>query len=80
MQLEFFGAAGEVTGSCHILRVGGATLLLDCGLIQGGERPHLRNLGAGFARHIVFCGDVGQYESPILRDPQTLRRYQWILR
>jgi len=43
MQLEFFGAAGEVTGSCHILRVGGATLLLDCGLIQGGERPDLRN-------------------------------------
>ena len=25
MQLEFFGAAGEVTGSCHILRVGGQT-------------------------------------------------------
>jgi metallo-beta-lactamase family protein len=43
MQLEFFGAAGEVTGSCHILRVGGATVLLDCGLIQGGERPDLRN-------------------------------------
>ena len=45
MQLEFFGAAGEVTGSCHILRVGRATLLLDCGLIQGGERPDLRNRG-----------------------------------
>jgi metallo-beta-lactamase family protein len=43
MQLEFFGAAGEVTGSCHILRIGRATLLLDCGLIQGGERPDLRN-------------------------------------
>jgi metallo-beta-lactamase family protein len=43
MQLEFFGAAGEVTGSCHILRVRGATLLLDCGMIQGGERPELRN-------------------------------------
>jgi metallo-beta-lactamase family protein len=42
-QLEFFGAAGEVTGSCHILRAGAATLLLDCGLIQGGERPDLRN-------------------------------------
>jgi Cft2 family RNA processing exonuclease len=23
MQLQFFGAAGEVTGSCHILTVGG---------------------------------------------------------
>ena len=43
MQLEFFGAADEVTGSCHILRVGRATLLLDCGLIQGGEHPERRN-------------------------------------
>ncbi|MCS6947412.1 MAG: MBL fold metallo-hydrolase [Steroidobacteraceae bacterium] len=43
MQLEFFGAAGEVTGSCHILRVGGRVLLLDCGLIQGGRDAPLRN-------------------------------------
>ena len=43
MHLEFFGAAGEVTGSCHILTVGGRTLLLDCGLIQGGEHPDERN-------------------------------------
>ena len=35
MELEFFGAAREVTGSCHILRVGGRTVLLDCGLFQG---------------------------------------------
>ena len=37
MELEFFGAAGEVTGSCHILRVGGHQVLLDCGQIQGGR-------------------------------------------
>ena len=35
MQLEFYGAADGVTGSCHILRVGGRQLLLDCGLVQG---------------------------------------------
>jgi len=35
VELEFFGAAREVTGSCHILRVGGRTVLLDCGLFQG---------------------------------------------
>jgi metallo-beta-lactamase family protein len=35
MELEFFGAAREVTGSCHVLRVGGKTVLLDCGLFQG---------------------------------------------
>lgn len=43
MHVEFFGAAGEVTGSCHILHVGERTLLLDCGLIQGGQSPDKRN-------------------------------------
>ena len=43
MHLEFFGAAGEVTGSCHILSVGGRRILLDCGLIQGGPGPDERN-------------------------------------
>jgi metallo-beta-lactamase family protein len=35
MQLEFYGAADGVTGSCHIIRVGDHQLLLDCGLVQG---------------------------------------------
>ena len=35
MFLEFLGAAGEVTGSCHALHVGDRTILLDCGLFQG---------------------------------------------
>ena len=43
MQLEFFGAAGEVTGSCHIVRAGGRQLLLDCGMIQGGADAAARN-------------------------------------
>src|SRR6188474_2597666 len=43
MLLEFFGAAGEVTGSCHILRVAGRQLLLDCGMIQGGADAPARN-------------------------------------
>ncbi|MCC7414389.1 MAG: hypothetical protein IT495_22430 [Gammaproteobacteria bacterium] len=43
MELEFFGAAGEVTGSCHIVRVGGQQILLDCGLIQGGSDAEQRN-------------------------------------
>jgi metallo-beta-lactamase family protein len=43
MQLEFFGAAGEVTGSCHIVRAGGRELLLDCGMIQGGADAPARN-------------------------------------
>jgi metallo-beta-lactamase family protein len=43
VELEFFGAAGEVTGSCHILRANGRQLLLDCGLIQGGRDAPRRN-------------------------------------
>ncbi len=43
MDIEFFGAAGEVTGSCHILRVQGRTVLLDCGLIQGSRKDEARN-------------------------------------
>ena len=43
MELEFFGAAGHVTGSCHILRINGSTVLLDCGLIQGGDRDEMKN-------------------------------------
>ncbi|MEE4218388.1 MAG: MBL fold metallo-hydrolase [Xanthomonadales bacterium] len=43
MKLEFFGAAGEVTGSCHILHVGGRKVLLDCGMIQGSRKDEDRN-------------------------------------
>ncbi|HPF26120.1 MAG TPA: MBL fold metallo-hydrolase [Steroidobacteraceae bacterium] len=43
MELEFFGAAGEVTGSCHIVRAAGKQLLLDCGMIQGGRDAPARN-------------------------------------
>ena len=35
MQLQFYGAAGQVTGSCHILECNGSRMLLDCGMIQG---------------------------------------------
>jgi metallo-beta-lactamase family protein len=35
MELTFHGAAREVTGSCHIVRHAGKTILLDVGLFQG---------------------------------------------
>ena len=35
MKLTFFGAAGEVTGSCHLVEASGKRILLDCGLYQG---------------------------------------------
>jgi metallo-beta-lactamase family protein len=35
VELTFVGAAREVTGSCHLLRVNGSTVALDCGMFQG---------------------------------------------
>jgi metallo-beta-lactamase family protein len=35
MEIEFVGAAREVTGSCHIVRANGKTVMLDCGMFQG---------------------------------------------
>jgi metallo-beta-lactamase family protein len=35
VELTFVGAAREVTGSCHLLRVNGRTVALDCGMFQG---------------------------------------------
>jgi metallo-beta-lactamase family protein len=43
IQVQFFGAAGEVTGSCHLVRVGERRILLDCGLIQGDRKAEARN-------------------------------------
>lgn len=45
VEIEFAGAAREVTGSCHILRVSGKTILLDCGLFQGKRHEtHEKNV------------------------------------
>lgn len=59
MQLQFFGAAGEVTGSCHWLRAAGKNILLDCGMIQGGREEHERNAAA-------FPFDLQQVDAVVL--------------
>jgi metallo-beta-lactamase family protein len=38
MEITFHGAAQTVTGSQHLLRVNGYTLLLECGLFQGRRK------------------------------------------
>ena len=37
MQIEFIGAAHEVTGSCHFVRYGDRRFLVDCGMEQGAD-------------------------------------------
>ena len=42
-QLQYFGATEQVTGSLYVVRVDGQTVLLECGLIQGGRTDEKRN-------------------------------------
>jgi len=51
MKLTFWGAAGTVTGSMHLVEAAGKRFLLDCGLNQGRRRDaDARN------RHLPFSG------------------------
>lgn len=43
MQLGFFGAAGTVTGSRHLLTAHGRKILVDCGMFQGLKVLRERN-------------------------------------
>ena len=45
MDVEFHGAAGEVTGSMHLVEAAGRRILLDCGMLQGGRALEARNAG-----------------------------------
>lgn len=37
MKLTFCGAAGTVTGSCHLVELDNMSILVDCGMFQGGS-------------------------------------------
>ena len=41
--LTFFGATGQVTGSCYLLENDNFRLLLDCGLFQGSKDTEAQN-------------------------------------
>ena len=58
-ELQFFGATERVTGSLYVLRAGPHVLLLECGLVQGGEDEELRNREA-------FPVDVEQLDAVVL--------------
>ncbi|MGV8921836.1 MAG: MBL fold metallo-hydrolase RNA specificity domain-containing protein [Thermomonas sp.] len=43
MRVHFHGAAGEVTGSMHLVEVAGKRVLLDCGMCQGSAEMEASN-------------------------------------
>ncbi len=41
--LTFFGATGQVTGSCYLLETGSHRILLECGMFQGTKETEKQN-------------------------------------
>ncbi|MEZ6123590.1 MAG: MBL fold metallo-hydrolase [Planctomycetaceae bacterium] len=70
MRLTFLGAAGEVTGSQHLIETDSRRILLDCGLFQGREsetrpknetfhcRPRQLDAVILSHAHIDHCGNL----------------------
>ena len=59
MRIQFNGAAHTVTGSQHLLELGGRRLLLDCGLYQGKRQE-------SYARNQNFAFDPPDLDAVIL--------------
>ncbi len=86
MDIEFLGAAREVTGSMYLLRAAGKTVLVDCGMKQGGstyEQQRLPEETKGVDcvvlthAHIDHSGMLpalyaGGFRGPVLATPATV--------
>ncbi len=59
LSVTFWGAAGQVTGSCHLLEWDGHRVLLDCGMFQGK-----RDVAARFNTELAF--DPRQLDGVVL--------------
>ena len=59
MNIKFFGATKEVTGSCHLLQVNNKNILLDCGMFQGSREHEKHN-------HDPFPFDVSELDAVIV--------------
>ena len=59
MKIQFCGAVREVTGSKHLLEIGGKKILLDCGFFQGRRKE-------SFAKNSKFPFDAREIDAVIL--------------
>ena len=59
MHVQCLGAAGRVTGSCHLVQAGDFRVLLDCGLVQGSRQDAELN-------REPFPFDVGRIDAVVL--------------
>ena len=55
MRIEFIGAAHEVTGSCHYLKIGEKHILVDCGMEQGPDYYENRDIPGNPADIDLCC-------------------------
>ncbi len=81
VRLRILGAAGEVTGSMHLLEANGRRLLLDCGMVQGkrseayDRNQHLPLPPASIDAcvlshaHLDHCGNLPQLVKSALVGP-----------
>jgi len=86
MKVTSYGAAGVVTGSCHLVEADGYRLLLDCGMYQGPEE-HRNDDPFGFEAasvdavvvshvHLDHVGRLPRlcrdgFDGPVYTTPQT---------
>ncbi|MGR9114791.1 MAG: MBL fold metallo-hydrolase [Gammaproteobacteria bacterium] len=42
-KLTFWGATGQVTGSCYLIETSSSRILIDCGMFQGGRETEKQN-------------------------------------
>lgn len=63
MRLTFFGAAGEVTGSCLRVEAGSVRFLIDCGLFQGALRGPQN---APMKNRVAYTRDLGALDFVLL--------------
>jgi metallo-beta-lactamase family protein len=88
MQITYYGAAGEVTGSCYLVATDRARVLVDCGMFQGADADRRNRLPrelhpdqidavALTHAHLDHCGRLpllvqGGYRGPIHATPATI--------